>query len=146
VKRAAKCHCGDLVVETVGEPQDVFMCHCELCQRRTGTSYNLGAWFRTKDVTVTGATKEYVRKGESGSEATFYFCPNCGSNVFWKAEDILPQMVGVAVGCFADPEFPKPSLSAYGKRRHRWLALPAGVPSFPGAPSGEPEPMTTRSS
>ena len=31
------------------------------------------------------------------------------------------------VGAFADPEFPPPTVSVYGVRRHRWLALPERI-------------------
>lgn len=54
MKRKASCHCGQLQVVCEGDPTQVIMCHCELCQRRTGTSYNLGAWFNRSDVTVEG--------------------------------------------------------------------------------------------
>ena len=39
-------------VEVRGEPQFTFMCHCEFCQRRTGTSYHLDAWFPRDAVTL----------------------------------------------------------------------------------------------
>ena len=139
MKRIAKCHCGELTVEVAGEPEHIFMCHCELCQCRTGTSYNLSAWFPERSVSVRGETKEYVRKGDSGAEATFHFCPTCGSNVYWENQELLPELIGIAVGCFVDPEFPKPTMSLYGKRRHHWLTMPAGVPSFVGDWSSEQE-------
>ena len=101
--RVAKCHCGKLNVETKGEPKHIFMCHCEFCQRRTGTSYNVGAWFSKAEIVIEGETKKYTRKGDSGAETTFYFCPYCGSNIFWECFDKLPGLVSVAVGCFADP-------------------------------------------
>ena len=31
------------------------------------------------------------------------------------------------VGAFADRDFPAPSVSIYGVRRHRWLPLPEGI-------------------
>jgi tetratricopeptide (TPR) repeat protein len=31
------------------------------------------------------------------------------------------------VGAFADRDFPAPSVSVYGARRHRWLTLPEGI-------------------
>ena len=137
--RTARCHCGALEVECEGDPEQIFMCHCELCQRRTGTSYNLGAWFPAKDINVRGETKQYARQGDLGSEGRFYFCPTCGSNVYWEAPDMLPDMFGVAVGCFADPGFPRPTASLYGKRRHHWLTQPEGMPSLRGNQDSEPE-------
>jgi hypothetical protein len=136
MKRLAKCHCGALQVTTTGEPTGVFMCHCTLCQRRTGTSYNLGAWFPRGAVSIEGETKQYVRKGESGADGVFHFCPTCGTNICWEAPEILPGAMGVAVGCFADPGFPRPILSAYEDTRHRWLPP---IPEVPGLPGGPPD-------
>lgn len=132
MKRTARCHCGDLEVYTDADPDIVVMCHCELCQRRTGTSYNLGAWFAKQDLHVSGATKQYTRTGDTGLEAVFTFCPRCGSNLFWEVPALRPGDVAVAVGCFADPEFPRPSLSLYGKRKHCWVSMPDGITSYSG--------------
>jgi len=37
-KRVARCSCGSLRAETVGEPIIVVTCFCEECQRRTGSA------------------------------------------------------------------------------------------------------------
>ena len=128
--RIAKCHCEALKVSCEGEPKGTTMCHCEFCQRRTGSSFNIGTWFKEENVTVTGETKEYVRVGEQGVTITFHFCPTCGSNVYWEFPEYFPGQTGVAVGCFTDSEFPAPNMSFYGKRRHKWVTLPSDMPSF----------------
>jgi tetratricopeptide (TPR) repeat protein len=56
----------------------------------------------------------------------FHFCPDCGSTVFYT-EPAEPDLVVVMVGAFADPDFPPPTESGYGVRRHRWLALPDSI-------------------
>ena len=130
MRRTARCHCGLLSADVVGEPLHIFMCHCEFCQRRTGSSYHLDAWFPDTDVVVKGMSKEYVRHGERGDVLEFHFCPGCGSNVFFVMPQAMPGMIAIAVGCFADPEFPAPTMSIYGRSRHRWLSTPEGVPSL----------------
>ena len=44
-----------------------------------------------------------------------------------RPDTVLPYMIGVAVGCFADPDFPAPQVSLYEQRRHRWVEVPAGT-------------------
>ena len=62
----------------------------------------------------------------AGYPVTFYFCLHCGATVYWKASR-KPEMVGVAVGAFADPAFPAPSRAVYVEHRHRWLPnVPTG--------------------
>jgi hypothetical protein len=69
---------------------------------------------------VAGDAKAYSRSSDSGYTVSFYFCPHCGSTVYWKP-DRKPEMVAVAVGAFADPAFPAPSQAVYAEHRHRWV-------------------------
>lgn len=139
MKRTAACHCRALSLTAEGEPDPVVMCHCDSCKRRTGSSYNLGAWFPEQDVSVTGETKIFRRTGDTNSPLEFYFCPHCGTNLYWKSPEVIPGKVGVAVGCFEDPDFPAPTLSVFGGRRHTWLKMPPGVHSLIGSRLSEPE-------
>lgn len=103
------------------------MCHCLACQRRTGSAFGLQARWPKERVEVSGRYVEYVRISDEGEERTFCFCPRCGSTVFWTAEG-RRELIAVAVGAFADPSFPHPTVSAYGAtRRHPWLSPPAGI-------------------
>lgn len=77
-------------------------------------------------IDITGPSTEYVRISDEGEERTFRFCPTCGTTVFWTTED-WPETVAVAIGSFADPAFPHPTVSVYGSRRHPWLSLPDGI-------------------
>ena len=70
--------------------------------------------------------------GDHGAELSHRFCPTCGTNICWEAPALFADMLGVAVGCFADPAFPAPTVSLYGKRRHTWLTQPSGMPSHTG--------------
>ena len=66
----------------------------------------------TTSVTIKGTSKEFVRVGDEGTRATFRFCPECGSTVYYKAEG-LAGSIAVPVGAFADPKFPSPIFSDY---------------------------------
>jgi hypothetical protein len=127
--REAQCGCGNLKVTTEGEPTFVIMCHCEACQRRTGAPYGVGAYFEAGKVSVSGDTKSFARPTDSGRTLTNHFCPTCGTNVYWEAES-LAGFLGVAVGCFTDPDFPKPQRSVFTKRKHAWMAVPDGADVF----------------
>jgi hypothetical protein len=80
----------------------VGVCHCLECQRRTGSVFATLASFRAP-YKMTGTATEYVRTGDQG--AKFRFCPICGTTVF-HTEEGHEGSVGVAVGAFADPNFP----------------------------------------
>jgi hypothetical protein len=72
------------------------------------------------DVEVAGESSGYSRAADSGYSVLHHFCPRCGSTVFWEPSR-KPDFVAVAVGAFADPDFPGPAKSVYVERRHHWL-------------------------
>jgi hypothetical protein len=123
--RQAACSCGQLRVETTGEPFEVAMCHCLACQRRTGSLFGIQAGFEADQVQVTGRTTEYARISDEADrkEHVFHFCPDCGATVFCT-EPVEPDLVAVMGGAFADPGFPPPTVSSYALRRHQWFSLP----------------------
>jgi len=123
MERTAACHCGQLRVTTTGEPERVGICHCQACQRRTGSLFHAGAYFTKEQVRSAGEYKTYERDSDSGFKIRFHFCPVCGSSVFWDG-DRIPELCGVAVGAFADPNFPPPKYSIWEESRHAWLNVP----------------------
>ncbi|SHH70183.1 GFA family protein [Massilia sp. CF038] len=128
ITRSASCQCGQLRIEVEGEPLGVGVCHCLACQRRTGSVFAALARF-APPYHVEGTATEYLRRGDQGALFRFRFCPLCGSNLF-HTEEGVDSSVSVAVGAFADPAFPAPSVSVYDCRRHPWVALPNALKSF----------------
>jgi hypothetical protein len=123
-ERRASCGCGQLNLTCEGEPARVSICHCLACQRRTGSAFGVQARFGRDHVrAVEGRVTQFVRIGDSGGRATFHSCPACGSTVYWEL-DGLPDFVMVAVGAFADPDFPPPTVAVYEARRHPWTVMP----------------------
>jgi hypothetical protein len=133
--RRAACSCGVLTVSVRGDPRLVGACHCEACQRRTGSAFGLAAFFeQTQVVETTGEPALYTRRAESGAELTFSFCANCGSTVHWTRNS-QPGMIAIAVGAFADPDFPGPSRVVWAQSRHVWMEGFGDLPRFPRAPT-----------
>ncbi len=132
MKRTAQCHCGSLRAIVSGEPAAVNCCHCKACQRRTGALMHSGAYFEKSQVRIEGPEKVYTRDVEAGRAISFHFCPTCGSSVYWHL-DLRPEHFGIAVGAFADPEFPPPTYSVWEDSKHAWIGLPDGIEHFPQA-------------
>jgi hypothetical protein len=130
VQRTASCACGQLSVEVKGDPAIVLSCSCTQCQKRTGSVFGVSAYFSKDQVQPpTGQHKAATRSSDAGRSMEGHFCPDCGSTVFWFAE-AFPDRVGLAVGCFADPDFPAPVLAAWGQHKHHWVIFPEGVRQF----------------
>lgn len=121
--RHASCSCGQLRVTCTGAPLRLSICHCGACKRRTGSAFGVQARYPADRVQVVGEASEWSRVGESGGRATLRFCPRCGATVYWIAER-LAGFVSVAVGAFADPSFPAPTIAVYAELAHPWVTTP----------------------
>lgn len=121
--RTATCSCGQLRVACNGEPVRVSMCHCLECQKRTGSPFGVQARFDRRQVTPEGRASAFERVTDASNRITFRFCPLCGSTVYWTNSS-LPDLTVVAVGNFADRDFPAPRVSVYESRRHPWVIVP----------------------
>jgi len=130
MERTAQCACGSVRVVASGEPGSVVACHCIDCQRRTGSVFGVGAYYAQENVSVTGATREFVRPTDAGHQFFTYFCPACGTSVYWRSGK-NPGLVGIAVGAFADPSFPPPIRSVWERSMHEWARVGPAAAHFP---------------
>ena len=118
--RTASCSCGRLRLTAEGEPIRRSICHCHACQQRTGSAFGLNATWSADRVRIEGESRSFTRSSDDGFWARSYFCPECGSTLYWEIER-RPEMISIAVGCFTDEAFPEPLVQVYGERRHPWI-------------------------
>jgi hypothetical protein len=101
----------------------ISICHCLACQRRTGSVFGAQARFRREQVTkIEGKSSTFTRAADSSNTVTFHFCPSCGATVYWELSD-FPDVLAVAIGTFADPSFPAPTISVFERRQHLWAHI-----------------------
>ena len=126
----ARCSCGALRLALPDKPNAVIACHCIECQRRTGAPFGAGAFYPAEAVIVSGTSRQYTRDAASGGKVHSYFCPNCGSSVYWKADN-LPSMIGVALGALIDAsQFPAPAKSIFERSKHPWVQIDGNSEHF----------------
>jgi hypothetical protein len=126
----ARCSCGAVTLSLPEPSRLVVACHCIDCQRRTGAPFGVGAFYPSETVVISGNPRTYTRTAVSGGKVHSYFCPNCGSTVYWKADN-LPGMIGVAIGALADPNYPAPARSIFEQSKHAWVRIDGAVEPFP---------------
>lgn len=131
VTRTARCCCGSSSIRVAGEPVINGICHCTNCKRRTGSAFGWSTYFPKAAVHERrGPLSSYRVKGQT--RQTRFFCSQCGTTLTWTV-DTLPDLVGIAGGCFADPPEDQPPLGepeathADGQRC-QWLTLPEDWP------------------
>src|SRR5262249_23928054 len=94
--RIASCQCRAFRVVVEAEPGTVAICHCQICQRRTGVPLSCNAYFQKSKVRLEGDHRIYTRDCPEGRKLHNHFCPACGSTVGWTL-DLRPNQFGVAV-------------------------------------------------
>lgn len=125
--RTASCRCGQLRATVTGEPVRVSVCHCLNCKKRSGSAFAVQARWPRAQVRIEGASKSFVKVADSGNRATFYFCPECGSDVYYeidgKVDDTFNDLVAIPLGAFDDPFFGSPDYSVFEGRKHDWVEI-----------------------
>jgi hypothetical protein len=125
VSRTAACACGALKVTVSGAPTWVHACSCLECQRRSGSAFSYSAFFPESATSIEGEYRSW-RRASFGGWHESSFCLTCGSWVFSRLE-VLPNIVGISAGCFADPAFERPAKFYWSSQRHHWLSLPKEI-------------------
>jgi hypothetical protein len=110
---------------------------------RTGSSFGVSTSFVKDQVRTEGQSKVYVRGSDSGRKIELHFCPTCGSTVFWYAE-VVPDLIGIAFGAFADASMPRPTLSVWETTRHPWVTFDHELDHFVHQPELIEGPVTAR--
>ena len=109
---AGTCLCGAVRVEARGEPHRVGLCHCLDCRKHSGSLFHGSAIFPDDAVTVAGEVRAFGNR---------FFCPTCGSSIFWRSGD----EVELSLGLFDAPDRFRPTYESWTARRAAWL------PPFP---------------
>ena len=129
--RTASCRCGQLRVTVTGDPVRVSVCHCLNCKKRTGSAFAVQARWPSAQVQIEGSSKTFVKVADSGNRATFHFCPECGSDVYYeidsKFDDKFNDLIAVPLGVFDDPFFLTPAFSVWESRKHDWVEIVGDV-------------------
>jgi hypothetical protein len=121
--RIASCRCGQLKATASGEPARVSVCHCLNCKKRSGSAFAAQVRFPAEAVTIQGRSSSFDKAADSGNIATFHFCPDCGSDVFYLIDGKFEGLVAIPLGAFDDPFPYRPDYSVYESRKQPWVEI-----------------------
>ena len=124
----ATCQCGQLTAEFDGDPDFVIVCNCKACQKRTGSPFGTGAYFRKATTSITGEASTWARTADTGRALENHFCPMCGTTLYWSLE-MRPDHYGVGYGSF-DTALPDPVRVIWTEHQHPWTGFPDDWPRF----------------
>ena len=109
----------------VGEPSIYGVCHCTDCKRRTGSAFGISSYFKKSEVLAkAGETKVYAfHHVAQNHDQERHFCSKCGTTLYWY-NSALPELVGIAAGCFGEGLPGEPRLSVTHSKKYAWVGLP----------------------
>jgi hypothetical protein len=125
VAKTARCACGGVSIVVAGEPEIYNICHCTNCKQRTGSAFGISCYFKQDKVTnQIGSTSVYAfHHINQNHNQNRHFCPACGTTLFWYVSD-LPDLIGVAGGCFGELNIGTPNMSLTHAKKLPWVELP----------------------
>jgi hypothetical protein len=129
------CVCGAVRYETSGDPLRVTVCHCDWCQRRTGTAFSVEAIFEEDRVSIRGGPLSSYRhvSDRSGRWLDAHFCPTCGTNIGLTIE-WRPGIRIIDAGTFDTPGWIRSDKHRFRhiflRSSQDWSVVPQGVERY----------------
>lgn len=129
------CQCGAVRIAFEGEPENVHVCHCRMCQKAVGGPFAVicpvaRAGFRvTRGEMAWFASSALARRG---------FCRDCGTPMIFDYPHAAE--IGVMAGCLDRPDLVPPVVQYGIESRVPWFAgltaLPDDGPTYAEDPDG----------
>jgi hypothetical protein len=124
--REGGCLCGAVRFKAEGEPLNVRVCHCRMCQKAMGSPFFARAQFLPEVLAVEGEIGRY----QSSENIDRVFCAKCGTRLFsWRRNGTA---VGIALSTFDDRNAFAPTEHIWVSEKPAWLKLDDGLPQYPG--------------
>ena len=124
--REGGCLCGAVRFRCEGEPINVRICHCRICQKAMGSPFFARALFDQKALTIQGDTSRYP----SSEALDRVFCRTCGTRLFaWRKNGTA---AGVALATFDDRNAFAPTEHIWVAEKMAWVEFDDGLPQYPG--------------
>ena len=139
---AGGCHCGRIRYRLEGEPIHVDLCHCADCRRSSGAPVVCWAGFPAAALRL---EKAQPTTFNSSGTAMRDFCPDCGTGLFYRNEQLLPGILEVQSATLDDPEALRPEKHIQAAERLSWMETAHELPSVERFPEmAQPLAVTPR--
>jgi len=128
-KLSGRCACGFIRYQLLAQPMFVHCCHCDDCQRLTGSAFVLNAIIETQAIKLICGKPVGVPVPRENGPHDIYRCPKCQTAV-WSDYGHRPNLRFVRVGTLDKPGALKPDVHIFTRWKVKWLKLPKGTPAF----------------
>ena len=133
------CLCGAVRYDCDGEPMMTALCHCDDCQRSTGSTFSILVAVNREELQLEGDTlATLITIGdEAGERRERKFCSACGSPIVSIIAE-APEIAFIKAGTLDDRSWLEPEMEVWSDSAQPWLAnqdaaergcFPRGIPT-----------------
>lgn len=119
------CLCGQVRWRACGQPANVRLCHCRLCQRWTGSPFFARAIFAADVFSWSGETTSWPTSPRIDRRS----CARCGTPMFSCPKD-EPARIAVTIASCDDRHALAPEVHIWTSEKVAWLDLADDLPKF----------------
>jgi hypothetical protein len=131
MKVDGRCHCGAISFEAEIEQLTAGMCHCEDCQRLTGSAFRANVQAKAETFRLRGEPSIYIKTADSGNKRAHAFCGRCGTPIYACAP-VDPTSYSLRLGTLTQRHKIVPQRQIYTKRAMKWLERLDAIEAFGG--------------
>lgn len=128
------CRCGAVRYEIAHGPGRVSLCHCRDCQKSAGAPMVAWAIVPKDDFRISAGAPQVTN---SSGDSFRYFCPSCGTGLYYINETYLPGIVDVQLMTLDEPGAFTPGTQVQTAEQASWMAHLSEIPAFPRYPGME---------
>ena len=114
-----RCKCGKIQYRGVLADAAMFRCYCRDCQQLTGTGHSEMVPLIFESFSINNSYIEYEMTGGSGHSTWSGFCPNCGSPLTRRSQQ-MNDRIYVHAASLDDPTQYHPTKSVYSGSAQPW--------------------------
>ena len=119
------CLCGAVRYEATELPSNVIYCHCQMCQRWSGSAMVVAARFPREAVTFTQGQPNFYKSSEIAERGC---CTNCGTSIVFRYVGL--DRIHICVGTLDHPEDAPPKQHLRIESKVPWLHIDDDLPRF----------------
>lgn len=127
------CQCGNVTYRVISAPLMTYACHCQECQKRTGSAFSMGTVCLADSFNLSGELTSWTRTSDDGNRNTRYSCANC-TNIIYGASTNAPEAIRLQPGTLDNCGTIIPDVHIWTKRALPWVAIPSDSISYPTQP------------
>jgi len=131
-KIQGSCLCGNIRYSSEAEPEMTVVCHCEHCQRQTGTAFSILVGIPSDSLQFENdeSLAEFLDQGETGGAVHRKFCRNCGSPIVSLVESV-PDVSFIKAGTLDDKSWLEPTMHLWCDTAQPWVDIDDAVVKIP---------------